>query len=82
VSDMDEPIFDIFRGRGHDKNAVWVEAVVGLSEARRRMAEIAITYPGEYFVFSPSSHCILARLDIVKVSLAQRSAPQRKAKVA
>jgi hypothetical protein len=81
VSDMDEPTFDIFRG-SDEKNGVWVESVAGLSQARRRMVEIAITYPGEYFVSNSSSHCILARVDIVKVSPPQRSTPPRKAEIA
>jgi hypothetical protein len=42
--------FDIFRGRSY-KDAQWVEAVVGLASARRRMEEIAAQEPGDYFIF-------------------------------
>jgi hypothetical protein len=63
---MDGPVFDIFRGPS-DQNAVWVEAVVGLSQARKRMEEIAAAKPGEYFIFGSSSHSILARIDTRRV---------------
>lgn len=53
-----EPNFDIFRGLP-DKNAVWVEAVEGLSAARDRMEQIARDKPGNYFVFSRMDHSIL-----------------------
>ena len=62
---MDEPTFDIFRG-ATDRDAVWIEAVSGLSSARRRMEEIAAGSPGQYFVFGPQSHSILARIDTRK----------------
>lgn len=50
--------FDIFRGLP-DRNAVWVETVEGLSDARGRMEEIAITTSGTYFLFSRIDHSIL-----------------------
>jgi hypothetical protein len=62
---MNEPTFDIFRGTT-DKDAMWVEAVDGLSVARARMEAIAATKPGAYFVFSPSNHAVLARIDTRK----------------
>lgn len=31
---------------------LWVEAVRGLREARERMARLALTFPGEYFIYS------------------------------
>jgi hypothetical protein len=60
---LPEPIFDIFRGGPSDKDAVWIESVEGLSSARERMQQIAVVTPGQYFVFSRSSHYILARID-------------------
>ena len=30
----------------------WVEAVQGLSEAKERIASLAVTFPGEYFIYS------------------------------
>ena len=59
---MKEPTFDIFEGTS-DKNAVWVEAVEGLSNARARMHEVAAVKPGAYFVFSACDHTILARTE-------------------
>lgn len=54
-----EPNFEIFFG-APDKNAVWVEAVEGLANARGRIEEIARKEPGIYFVFSRADHSILA----------------------
>ncbi len=59
---MKEPTFDIFYGTS-DKDAVWLEAVEGFSAARERMEEIAARTPGQYFLFSPASHSILARTE-------------------
>jgi hypothetical protein len=57
-----EPNFDIFSGVP-DKNAVWVECVRGLSNARERMGQIAAEKPGRYFLFSLQSHSVLARIE-------------------
>jgi hypothetical protein len=57
-----EPIYSIFRGP-QDKNAVWIDWVAGLTQARARMEAIAAATPGQYFVFDPSSRCVLARID-------------------
>jgi hypothetical protein len=62
---MDEPTFDIFRG-AFDKDAVWVERASSLSNARKRMEEIAQATPERYFVFSQHSHTVLARIDTRK----------------
>jgi hypothetical protein len=75
---MAEPTFDIFRGTT-DKDAVWVEAVTGLSDARRRMEEIAAATPGRYFVFGLESNAVLARIDTRK---SVPSSYKRKAKSA
>ena len=42
--------FDIFAGEIH-KNAIWLEAVAGLEEAKLRMEQIAARSPGKYFVY-------------------------------
>ena len=57
-----ETRFDIFSG-APDKDAVWIEAVPGLSNARERMEEIAREIPGRYFVFSIHSRALLATID-------------------
>jgi hypothetical protein len=62
---MKESTFDIFRGTS-DEDAVWLEAVEGLSAASERMEEIAAIIPGPYFIFSAASHSILARTEIVR----------------
>jgi hypothetical protein len=58
-----EPVFDIFRGSPSSKDAVWVETVEGLAAARARMEQIAWEASGQYFLFSPRSHAILAKAD-------------------
>lgn len=57
-----EPRFDIFSGQ-IDKNALWIETVEGLSSARERMEQIAAEKPGQYFIFSPLNHAVLAQIE-------------------
>jgi hypothetical protein len=59
---MSEPKFDIFSGE-LDKNALWIETVEGLSNARERMEKMASEKPGRYFIFSASSHAVLAQTE-------------------
>lgn len=54
--------FDIFSGQ-IDKNAMWIETVEGLSNARERMERIAAEKPGQYFVFSSLTHSVLAQVE-------------------
>ena len=42
--------FDIFKVTSG--GPLWVEAVEGLEKAKERMAQLALTSPGEYFI-----HC-------------------------
>ena len=42
--------FDIFRVTSD--GPLWVEAIHGLREAKERMAHLALTSPGEYFIHS------------------------------
>jgi len=74
---MYQTIFDIFEGTD-DSDAVWIQVVEGLSDARQRMEEIAAAKPGQYFVFDPESHSVVARIDTGKVL----SWPERKTKIA
>lgn len=62
-----EPVFDIFKG-ATTKDALWIEAVTGLSNARERMEKIAKKAPGQYFVFSSENHSIVARIDSRKAA--------------
>jgi hypothetical protein len=57
-----ESRFDIFSGTP-DKDAVWVECVLGLSNARGRMEQIAAQKPGRYFLFSLLSHSVLSKTE-------------------
>lgn len=52
---MDLAMFDIFRGAGADKDALWLEAVSGLANVQRRTEEIAAGELGQYSVFSAKS---------------------------
>ncbi|HWY26642.1 MAG TPA: hypothetical protein VNY97_01830 [Candidatus Angelobacter sp.] len=56
---MREPAFDIFLGES-EKDAIWLEKVEGLSNAKARMKKFARENPGHYFVCS-ENHSILAR---------------------
>ena len=53
--------FDIFSGT--PKNAMWIEAVEGLSNARDRMQQIAREQPGQYFLFCPSTHTVVSEIE-------------------
>jgi hypothetical protein len=68
-----EPTFDIFRGTFADKNAMWVEAVNGLTAARERMEVIAAEQPGAYFLFSSMSHAVLAIVNTTPKPVSTRS---------
>jgi len=70
-----EPRFDIFSGTT-EKDAIWIEAVSGLANARKRMEELAAKSPGRYFVFSVSSHTVLAQTDTSK-ALAKPAPPKK-----
>ena len=45
--------FDIFKITSD--GPLWVEAVQGLERAKERMARLALTSPGEYFIHSQDS---------------------------
>jgi hypothetical protein len=47
---MQESSFDIFSGT--PERALWLATVKGLSNAQKRMREIATGSPGRYFIFS------------------------------
>jgi hypothetical protein len=55
-------MFDIFSG-SPPNNAIWLEAVEGLSNARERMEQIAAENPGKYFIFSVGSRTVLAEIE-------------------
>ena len=48
--------FDIFKVTSG--GPLWVEAVQGLERAKERMAHLALTSPGEYFIHSQGESVI------------------------
>lgn len=72
-----EPTFDIFTGTpGED--AVWLEAVRGLANAREQIQRIASTKQGKYFLFSVQSHSVIEQIDTTSKRL-ERAPSARKA---
>jgi hypothetical protein len=59
---LNYPGFDVFSGF-HDRNAKWIEAVDGLANACEKMQQLAKEEPGPYFVFSQSTHTVVASID-------------------
>jgi len=62
---MREPTFDIFFGTS-DRDAVWLECIVGLSEARQRLEHIAAVRPGAYFLYDHASRSVIAKSGTTK----------------
>jgi hypothetical protein len=60
------PSFDIFKGRYPNQEAVWLETIRGLANARQRMEQIATENPGPYFVFSTHDRLVMAIFDTTK----------------
>lgn len=56
---MREPTFDIFMGES-EKDAIWLESIAGLPDAKQRMEHYAAKNPGQYFIWSHAAHSILA----------------------
>ena len=54
-------VYDIFLGTS-EQDALWLEAVEGLSRAKERLSQIAAHKPGNYFIFSSQAQAIIARL--------------------
>jgi len=59
------PAFGLFAGSG-DKDAMWLETVEGLDNARNRMERLAAQVPGKYFVFSVPNRAVVAKTDTTK----------------
>ena len=53
--------FDIFKATVN--GPLWVEAVQGLGEAKERMARLALTSPGEYFIHSQEKGVVARRAE-------------------
>jgi len=49
-----DPKFDIFK-KLPDGHPLWVKAVDGLDEARTQLARLAVSAPGEYFIYDVRS---------------------------
>jgi len=61
-ANMQEPTFYILSGIP-DKNPKWLESVSGLTNARKRMEELAAEIPGQYFIFNAWNGCVLVQVD-------------------
>ncbi len=61
---MNSPLrkFDIFAGEIY-KDAIWLEAVNGLEEAKIRMEQLARRNPGKYFIYCSVTRSVVARLE-------------------
>ena len=70
---MKEPEYDIFAGRP-DGEAMWIESVEGLKDARARMEQIAAEKPGQYFMFSTTNNAVLAKSNTTSQLQAKRKA--------
>jgi hypothetical protein len=56
---LKETTFDVFRGASR-QDALWVESVRGLENAKRRMGRKALETPGDYFLFDCSTRSVVA----------------------
>jgi len=61
-SDDPKDTFELFTGPA-DRDAVWLDRITGIEEARRRIHEFAADKPGEYFVFQPLTRSVPIRID-------------------
>jgi hypothetical protein len=57
------PAFDIFSGRFHEKDVVWLGAVARLDDARARILNLAEKQPGAYFIFNSDTQTLEASVD-------------------
>jgi hypothetical protein len=55
-------IYDIFQGAPREE-AVWLEAIRGVTAAKARMQEIAQINPGRYFILSTENNSIIDSID-------------------
>ena len=54
--------FDIFK-KLPDGHPLWVKAVDGLEEAKNQLARLAVSSPGEYFIYSArNGHIVQGRM--------------------
>jgi hypothetical protein len=51
---MHDPVFDIFR-KTSDKDAVFVETVQGMWQAKKRLISLKSSVPGTYLVFDAAA---------------------------
>lgn len=63
-----EPMFDIFVTLP-DGSPLWLEAVKGFDEARRRLNRFARARPGNYFLYSEKTGGVVERISCDSSSL-------------
>ncbi len=54
-------VFDIFSGVP-GQMATWLESCTGIEAARRRLQELAVLEPNDYFVFHTPSRSVISRI--------------------
>jgi hypothetical protein len=66
--------YEIFQGRYHEKDVMWVDVVKGLDAAKSRMEALSARAPGPYFVFCTRTRTVMATADTSNSPRATRSA--------
>ena len=56
---MATPAFDLFR-LDPTGNPIWIDMMADLTTAAKRLKQLALTVPGEYFIFSQAAQKIVA----------------------
>jgi hypothetical protein len=55
--------YEIFK-KDHSKYPVWVETIVGLEGAKRRLRELAHSYSDIYFILDCQNSCLIVPLEM------------------
>jgi hypothetical protein len=57
--------FEIFQ-KLPDKRATWVETGDTLEEATKRLKELAVMFPADYFIFDTENACFVVPCDLAR----------------
>jgi hypothetical protein len=55
--------YEIFK-KDHSRYPVWVETIVGLEDAKRRLRELAQDYSDIYFILDYQNSCLIVPLEM------------------
>jgi hypothetical protein len=64
--------FEIFQ-KLPDKQATYVEAGNNLEEAKKRLSELAVMFPADYFIFDRENACLIIPCDSSKLETADKA---------